>query len=234
MLDYYDEPDPYFYFGWALRSDMMPPYGYRRRATVAYMGVNYPSGTPQPPDWTEIPPQSELFKLMQPSAPPGDWKLKVKISAFTVDPNVAQETHIAMHVWEGRSVWHKGLLDFVPSLAHAVGKWGVDWTNVDWGDMNNPGDLLILSGSAKGHHFRVVGKEYTGWDPPYGYPPYTWLVLTHPLDPFPSAVGVEAGDLFRLAGPFNGNVCHLVNIYDIYGPGTYPEQDIEIPFKPLL
>jgi hypothetical protein len=234
MLDYFGEIDPYFYFGWALRSDTMPPYGYRCRATVAYMGVNYPSGTPQPPDWTEIPSQPELFKLMQPSAPPGDWKLIVKTSGFTVDQNVGQESHIAFHVWEGRSVWHKGLLDFVPQYAHAVGEAEVDWSNVDWGNLNNPGDLLILSGAAKGMHFRVVGKQYTGSNPPYGYPPDTWLILTHPLDPFPSAVGVEAGDLFRVVGPFNPNIFHLVGVYNIYGPGSYEEMEFEMPFKPLL
>lgn len=34
--------DPYFYFGWGFRTDLMPPHGYRRSSTVAYMGVNYP------------------------------------------------------------------------------------------------------------------------------------------------------------------------------------------------
>ena len=44
----------------------------------------------------------------------------------------------------------------------------------------------MLSGAAKGTHFRVVGKEWTGDTPPPGYPPNTWLIITHPDDPIPA------------------------------------------------
>jgi hypothetical protein len=234
LLDAFQENDPYFYFGWGLRSDMMPPYGYRSRAAVAYLGVNYviPSGFP--PVWTDVPSQEVLFKMLRPSAPDGVWHLKANVSGFIVDAEVTQQTHLLFHVWEGRSRFFRGMLDYVKDGARVVGQQNVNWTSSNWGNLTTPGDLSILSGAANGYHFRVIGKEWTGDAPPPGYPANTWLIVTHPEDPVPSWVGVAADDEFELTGPFEDQSFDLINWYRVCGPGSYMPLDLDLVFLPVL
>ena len=74
----------------AWRNDQMPPYGYRSRSTVAYLGVNYPIEDGLPPNFTDVPSAEELFKMLKRSAPDGVWHLRATVTGFTVDPNVAR------------------------------------------------------------------------------------------------------------------------------------------------
>ena len=234
LLDARNEKDPYFYFGWGLRSDMMPPYGYRRRATVAYMGVNYPVQDGLAPEWTHVPGQTQLLDMLQPSILSGFWRLKMNVTGFTVDPDVAQETHLTLRVFEGWRRYYRGVIDLVLPGDRAVGKFGVDWHSINWGNVLDPGDIVMRSGVAKGRRFRVIGASFSGDDPPPGYPPNMWIVLTHPQDPVPSAVGVTAGDSFQLCGPFDYQLFKLVDYHNVYIPSTYPELKLELDFTPLL
>jgi hypothetical protein len=232
-LDAWGEVDPWFYFGWALRTDHMAPVGYRWRTTVAYMGVNYPIDVLHP-SWVEIPPAEELEGMMQPRAPAGQWRIEAKVSGFTVDSGVAAKTELVFRVWEGRRPYHKAAIDFVPAGDRAVGKGNVDWSGINWGTASDPGELRILTGGAKGYVFQVVGSFFTGKHPPPGYPPYMWFIVTHPDQPPPSALGVTPGDQFLAAGPFKKQVFKLAEFHEVYSPGTYPAQDIDIPFSPIL
>ena len=234
LLNAWNESNPYFYFGWGLRTDQMPPYGYRSRATVAYLGVNYPVQEGLPPSWTEVPKHSELLKMLRPSIMPGLWRIKAAISPFSVDSEVTLETHLTFHVWEGWRRYYKGELDFVMTGARLVGKAGVDWASINWGDQFDPGDIEITSGLAKGRHFRIVGQQWTGQNPPPGCPPNTWILTTDLDDPIPSAVGVKQGDEFLLTGPYDFAVYALLHDNTVYGPGSYPEQELIFNFIPVL
>lgn len=233
-LDAFDEEDPYFYYGWGLRMDMMPPYGYRRRTIVAHLGVNFPIGDDSRPTFTEIPPEDWLIDNMRPSAPDGQWELKADLSSFTVDDGVLQETSVAFRVWEGRSRFVNGILDYVKQNDVWVGEEDQDLSGVFWGSMMEPGELKILSGPAAGMSFRVVYYSYSGNDPSGGFPANTWLIKTHPLDPVPSDVGVTPGTEYRLESPFNKQVYKLVEYEEVFGPGMYPSENLVWKFSPVL
>jgi hypothetical protein len=234
LLDEYDEIDPYFYFGWGLRSDQMPPYGYRRRAIVGYMGVNYPVEDGFAPEFTGIPTEIELFSMLKPSAPIGQWCVRAHLSGFTVDSEVNLDSYAAFLVWEGWSRFWRAQLDFVKPNARVIGKCNVDWSDINWGSTNAPGDLSINSGTASGMHFRTIGQSYTGDYPPPGYPPKTWLIFTHPSDPIPSLCGVTPGDKFQLTSPFENQLFKLVHYKHTFEPGTYPPIDYEFPFELMI
>ena len=233
FLDAWDEEDPYFYFGWSQRSDMMPPFGYRRRATVAYLGVNYPVQDFLRPGWENVPSQSQLLTMLKPWAPFGTWHLKANISSFMVDGEVAQESYSLIRAVEGWRRWHKDVLDFVKTGDRVVGVWDVDWESISWGSTLDPGQLIMRSGAAKGRIFRVVGTSFTGWAPQPGYPPNTWLIYTHPSDPIPSQLGVKAGDAFEIAGPYDYHVFTLAEYYKVHEAGFHNAEELKFQFSPI-
>jgi hypothetical protein len=226
--------DPYFYFGWGLRNDLMPPLGYRRRAVVAYMGVNYPIRDGIRPSFTEIPPEDWLKEHMIDSAPAGTWELKADVSGFTVDEGVMKETHAVFRIVEGRSRFIIGELDFVKHGDIWVGESDQDLSGVFWGSGQDPGLLKILSGPAKNREFRIVGSFYSGENPPPGFPPNTWCLKIHFDDGYPSSFGVTAGTEYRLTSPFIKQVLKLVEYYEKFGPGVYPPQNLYWEFIPIL
>jgi hypothetical protein len=234
LLDAMGETDPYFYFQWGLRTDQMAPYGYRSRATVAYLGVNFPVQQGLAPSWTEVPSNSDLLRMLKPSIITGLWKIKAGISSFQVDSEVTRETHLTFHVWEGWRRYYRGAIDFVMNGARLIGKSGVDWSDINWGDQLSPGDIEIMSGIAKGRHFRVVKSEFTGQNPPYGYPPDTWILTTDLDDPIPGAVGVKEGDLFQVCAPYDYDVYILLHDHVVYPPGVYPSQELNYHISPIL
>jgi hypothetical protein len=233
LLDDSGEPNPYFYAGWTLRSDYMSSVGYRYRACVGYMGVNYPLHDP-PPEWTEVPSEDEMKRLLQSSICGGVWHFKARISSFVVDPEVTQETHLTLHAQEGLRRYFSGLLDFVLPGSFIIGQFGVDWEEINWGSESDPGTLYVLSGDAMGYQFKVVGKLFTGKTPPPGCPLNTWLVMLDPSGPKPGQVGVKEGDEFLLTGPYIYQGWSLPEIKKVFGPGSYGSEDYDIAFEPLV
>ncbi len=233
-LDAWGETDPWFYFGWGFRMDKLASIGYRRWTTVGYFGVNYPIEDNVRPGWEEVPGEAELLKMLKPSAPSGKWSVKASIGGFTVDPDVKTQSYITLAVSEGRMRYYSGALDFVKSGDWIVGEDDEDWTGVYWGSLYDPGELTMLSGTAKGCKFRVVGQFYTGSKPPPGYPANTWCIRTDGSQAAPSAMGVKAGDKYLIKSPFMEKVFMLVDFKEYYPPGTYPPMDLYYEFTPVL
>ncbi len=233
-LDEFEEADPYYYFGWGLRTDHLSPYGYQRWNTVAYMGVNYPIEEYVRPSWVEIPPENELLDMVKPGAPDGQWSVKAAIGQFTVDPGVAQDSHIVIRVKEGRKRYCTGVLDFVSTNAPVVGEDDEDWSGAFWGSYIKPGEITFLSGGAKGYTLRVVGSFYTGDNPPAGYPAKTWCIMTDSSQISPSQAGAHAGDEYILTSPFDKDAFKLVEFKKYYEPGTYPSLVHNYTFTPIL
>jgi hypothetical protein len=233
-LDAFDEEDPYFYFGWGLRTDNMAPVGYRRRMTSAYMGVNYPISDNVRPSFVEVPPEDWLRKNLKESIPEGQWELKAGMSSFVVDGGVMQDTHAVFGVVEGRSRFINGEIDFVKPNDVWVGEDDADLSGVFWGSYTNPGELKILSGPANGKSFRIIDCVYSGDDPSPGFPPKTWMLKVHPGDATPSDAGVTVGSKYRLVSPFNGQVYMLVEYYIIYDPGIYESENLSWKFTPII
>ena len=234
LLDAWDEEDPWFWFGWGLRTDREPPNGLKRRNTVSYMGVNYPIEDSVRPSWVQIPTDAELLGMMQPHAPSGQWTLRARISPFVIDPEISLDSSIVFRVWESLRRFHRGALDFVKPNDWVVGEDDADWSGIHWGSMAYPGELRILSGSAKGRVFGIVDSFYTGGSPPVGYPPNTWCLAVDPNGPQPSAVGVKAGDNYMAVGLIDRRVHKLVEYHEIPGPGSYESRDIEWTFTPIF
>lgn len=234
MLDEWDEENPWFWFGWGLRTDHEPPAGYGRRNTVAYMGVNYPIEDYVRPSWVQIPSADELLGMMQPHAPSGEWTLYARISPFVIDPEVSRDSSIVFRVWEGLRRFHRGAFDFVRPNDRAVGEDDADWSGIHWGSYSYPGELRILSGSAKGRTFRIIDSFFTGENPPPGYPLNTWILVVHPSDPPPSTVGVFAGDKYMAVGPIDSRVHKLLDYHYIPGPGGHESRDLEFTFTPIF
>jgi len=233
-MDAWDEPDPWFYFGWGLRTDHLPVIGFRRRTIVAYMGANYPIEDYTRPSWVNIPSEEELLRLVNSYAPKGEWNVRARFSGFTVDPEPTQPSYLTIRVWKGRRRFHIGILDFVSSIDRIVGEDDSNWTGEFWGSFTNPGELKMLSGAAEGRTFRVVGAFYSGENPQPGCPPFTWCVRTHPDDPAPYTLGVRANDRYQLAGPWFGQFYELYEFRKEYGPGVYLPQDFDFTFTPIL
>jgi hypothetical protein len=233
MLDEWDEEDPWFWFGWGLRTDHESGIGQKRRNIVAYMGVNYPIEDNVRPSWVEVPTDAELLGMMQPHAPSGEWTLRARISPFIIDPDT-RESRIIFWIWEGLRRYHRGALDFVRQNDWVVGEDDANWSGIHWGSMAVPGELRILSGLAKGRVFPIVDSFYTGENPPAGYPPETWCLAVDPNGPQPSAVGVKAGDKYMAVGLIDRQVYSLLDYHDNPGPGSYPSRDLEWTFTPIF
>jgi hypothetical protein len=233
-LDTFDENDPYFYYGWGLRTDNMPPTGYRKRMTVAYMGVNFPISDNVRPFFANVPPEDWLLKNLKPSAPAGQWELKAGMSSFTVDAGVMQDSYELFRVVEGRARFVKNDIDFVKQNDFWIGEKDIDLSGVFWGSDSNPGELKIMSGPASGMTFRIVQYFHTGNNPPSGFPANMWLLKTHPLDGILSDKGVGTGNKYKLTSPYNKSVFKLLEHYVIYEPGVYEEEDLVWKFTPIL
>ncbi len=235
LLDAFDEPDPYFYFGWSMRMEQKPiPNNTRQGTTVAYMGVNYPIEDLFRPGWEEVPSEDELYGMLKPKAPEGAWNLKARISGFTVDPEPPQFTYITIRVQQGRSCVYTGAADFIEAADHVVGEKNLTWDGYQWGTAATPGTLTFLTGMAAGHDFPVIGTFYTGSNPPPDYPQDTICFITSPSMPSPGEFGAVEGDEYRLVGPFLHNAHTLFEFHKDYGPGTYPPLEFNQPFVPIL
>ncbi len=233
-MDSFDGEDPWFYFGWGLRTEKLPTGGYRNWTHVAHMGVNYPIEDDVRPSWVEAPGEEEMLSLMKPHAPPGDWTVKARISGFTVDPDVTRETKITFRVWQGQRPFYRGVLDFVKGGGRIVGEDDADLSGINWGSPSEPGELRILSGQAEGCVFRVVRSFNSGNQPPPGIPPNIWCIQVSGGDPPPSSLGVKAGDRYMVVGRFHPQVAKLMEFHEEYPPGTYEPMDLEFSFRPIL
>jgi len=233
-LDAWDEVDPYFYFGWGQRTDILPEMGTNSRGAVAFHGVNYPIEEYVRPSWVDIPPETELKEMLEPGAPEGQWNLRVRMSGFTVDEELSVDSFIKVRIMEGRSTIYTGCVDFVDVGGCAIGEDDADYSGIFWGSQINPGRLKIKSGTASGQVIRVVGCYNTGDEPQGGYPANTWIIKTHPGDSDPGNSGMEKGDEYVLESPFDPDALTLYSFNETYGPGVYPEQEFDIDFEPVM
>jgi hypothetical protein len=234
LLDAYEETDPWFYFGWGTRTEQLTNPGTHYRICLGRFGVNYPVQDGIRPGWSDIPVQEQLKRLLKPGAPSGNFSINAKFSSFTVDPEVSQQTRIYFSAIQGQRRYHIGVLDFVKEGEYAVGEFDADWQGVQWIGYGEPAEIKMLTGSAAGQIFPVTKVEFTGSNPPPGYPMNIWLIWIN-CPPFPpSSRGIKAGDKYILKSFYNYQSAVLLDQEFIFSPGSYGQKEYEFTFKPIL
>ena len=233
-LDAHEEIDPYFYYGWGIRSDSNPPIGDRYRKCLAYFGVNYPKKDGTRPPWGDVPNQAALKDLLKPTAPGGDWTLKADIRAFSASSETSNESGISFTVWQGQRRFHEDAVGYIIPGDYTVGVKEVDWTGISWSSIDEFGYLKMISGMANGLTLRVTGSFFTGDNPPIGYPSNTWFLnAIYGIWP-PSALGIVPGDRFVLSGPYDMNSHRLLFFREEFGAGMHSGRSYSFNFTPVI
>ncbi|HDS29910.1 MAG TPA: hypothetical protein ENN67_02575 [Firmicutes bacterium] len=234
FLDSMGEIDPWFYFGWGTRTEQVSNPGTHYRTCLGRFGINYPIMDEIRPGWSEIPSQSELKKLLKPNAPSGEWEIYAKISSFVVDPEVGQRTSLHINAVQGIRRYHIGVIDLVKSGDYAVGEFDADWKNVQWVGFGEPAEIKMLNGKAAGQTFPVNKVNFTGSNPPSGYPNNIWLIWIDCAPIPPSSRGIKPGDRYILKSSYDYTATVLLEYKEEFNPGVNSGKEYSFKFKPVM
>lgn len=234
FLDAHGETDPYFTYAWGRLVDHLPPIGTTSRKCIARLGVNYPVADDIKPSWTDVPPQIELWDILQPAAPSGEWTLKADVTGFSASDEVNQPAFINVLVWQGQRRYHHGQVGYIVPGAYSIGASNAHWEGITWGSTIEKGSIRMLSGNAAGVTLTVTGSFYTGDNPPPGYPPNMWFVYANYGPLSPGMLGILPGDEFMLCSPYSFTEYKLLSYHEDFSVGNHQAQQYVFTFTPVM